>query len=74
MITATSGRPVIARGDFTATQVSTVALPGFSPLTVKPDEPPPRHALLLDWPPIHAEARKSYAQQLRALALPFQRT
>jgi hypothetical protein len=74
MITEQSGRPVIARGDITASQIVQVALPGTATLRVRPDEPPERHALVFNWPPVDdADARKSYAQQLRAAAKPVQR-
>ena len=75
MITEVSGRPVIARGDFTAVDVRQVVLQGFPPLAVRPDEPPPRHALVFDWPSVNApDARKSFAQQLRRAARPIGRS
>ena len=63
-----SGRTVFARGDFLAPHVRESAVDQWR-LTVCPDEPPVRHALIRGWPPaVETEIRKSLAQQLRANA------
>ena len=60
-----SGRPVRARGDFTAPAAKESRV-GEWELDVQPSVPPPRHALVLGWPPVsERDARKSLAQQLR---------
>jgi hypothetical protein len=65
---ATPGRAILARGDFTLTQVKEVFVEGFL-LSVSPDEPPERHANVVGWPPSEQkELRRSLAQQLAAKA------
>ena len=60
-----SGRRVRARGDFTAPAVKDSRV-GTWQLGVQPSVPPPRHALVVGWPPVsERDARKSLAQQLR---------
>lgn len=60
-----SGRLVRARGDFTAPAAKNSRV-GAWQLDVQPSVPPPRHALVVGWPPVsEREARKSLAQQLR---------
>ena len=62
---AGSGRRVRARGDFAAPDVR-VSRAGTWQLDVRPSVPPPRHALVVGWPPVsERDARKSLAQQLR---------
>ena len=61
----TSGRPLRARGDFEA-PAAKASRAGSWQLDVQPSVPPPRHALVVGWPPVsEREARKSLAQQLR---------
>lgn len=63
-----SGRTVYARGDFLAPHVRASFVDPWR-LSVRPDEPPPRHALIEGWPAAtEPEIRKSLAQQLRANA------
>ena len=65
-VTAPSGRTAYARADFHAPDVVASFVVPWR-LTVRPDEPPPRHALIEGWPPpAETEIRKSLAQQLRA--------
>ena len=60
-----SGRSVRARGDFKALAAKD-SRAGAWQLDVEPSVPPPRHALVVGWPPVaDREARKSLAQQLR---------
>ena len=60
-----SGRSVRARGDFEAPAVKDSQV-GSWQLGVRPSTPPPRHALVVGWPPVsERDARKSLAQQLR---------
>ena len=60
-----SGRLVRARGDFNAAAAKD-SRAGMWHLDVQPSVPPPRHALVVGWPPVaDREARKSLAQQLR---------
>ena len=60
-----SGRAVRARGDF-ASPAARDSRIGQWQLDVQPCVPPPRHALVLGWPPVNErDARKSLAQQLR---------
>ena len=60
-----TGRLVRARGDFEA-PAARDSQAGAWQLDVRPDIPPPRHALVVGWPPIEeSEVRKSLAQQLR---------
>ena len=60
-----SGRLVRARGDFQAPAAKD-SRAGMWQLDVQPSVPPPRHALVVGWPPVGGrEARKSLAQQLR---------
>ena len=62
-----AGRTVYARGDFLAPDVRASFVDSWR-LTVRPDDDPPRHALIEGWPR-HEESpeiRKSLAQQLRA--------
>lgn len=62
---AGSGRRVRARGDFRAPAVR-ASRAGAWQLDVRPFVPPPRHALVVGWPPVsERDARKSLAQQLR---------
>ena len=64
-VAESTGRPVRARGDFEAPAVRDSQV-GPWQLDVRPDVPPPRHALVVGWPPVNErEARKSLAQQLR---------
>ena len=66
-VAAPSGRTVYARGDFLAPHVRAVFVDSWR-LSVRPDDDPPKHALIEGWPP-HEDApeiRKSLAQQLRA--------
>lgn len=73
-IGASTGRRAIARGDLLAPLVRTCSHQGFPHLDVRPDEPPPRHAVIHRWPPFsETDARKSVAQQLRAQAKPIAR-
>ena len=61
----TSGRRVRARGDFVAPAVKD-SRAGAWQLDVQPSVPPPRHAIVVGWPPVsEREFRKSLAQQLR---------
>ena len=63
-----SGRTILARADFFAPDVRGSFIEAWR-LTVIPDEPPLRHALIKGWPPREqTEIRKSLAQQLRAKA------
>jgi hypothetical protein len=63
-----SGRPIRARGDFTAPAVRASRAETWQ-LTVRPDAPPPRHALVVGWPPAaDHQRRKNLAKQLRAEA------
>ena len=63
-----AGRIILARGDVMARQVGESHVDDWR-LTVVPDEPPPRHALIGGWPPAEeSEIRKLLAQQLRAAA------
>lgn len=63
-----SGRPVRARGDFAVPGVKDSRV-GAWQLNVQPSVPPPRHALVVGWPPVsERDARKSLAQQLRRSA------
>ncbi len=65
-----SGRTAHARGDFTAPDVRRIVNEPWR-LRVRPDEPPERHAVIEGWPPAtEPEARKSFAQELRAYARP----
>jgi hypothetical protein len=60
-----SGRSVRARADFAALAARAGRI-GIWQLDVQPSVPPPRHALVVGWPPVsQREARKSLAQQLR---------
>ena len=60
----------LARADFVAYSVTLTAVAGRR-LRVVPSEPPPKHALLLGWPPvIERELRKQLAQKLREAARP----
>ena len=60
-----TGRLVRARGDFMAPAAKASRV-GSWRLDVQPSVPPPRHALVVGWPPVsEREARKSLAQQLR---------
>ena len=60
-----SGRSVRARADFVA-RAARVGRIGIWQLDVQPSVPPPRHALVVGWPPVsERDARKSLAQQLR---------
>jgi hypothetical protein len=71
MITAVSGRPVIARGDLSFAAITELAIGGTRPLRVKLDEPPERHALIVGWASLDGvDARKQAAQLLRAAAQP----
>lgn len=59
------GRTVLARSDFIAARVTTVAVER-SRLWVKADYPPPRHALIVGWPgPEDDMVRKNLAMQFR---------
>src|SRR5262249_39762824 len=63
-----SGRTVYARGDFVAPDVRASFVDTWR-LSVRPDNDPPRHALIEGWPPsTELEIRKNLAQQLRARA------
>ena len=67
-IAAPSGRTIFARGDFFATDVQESFVEPWH-LSVAPDEPPVRHAVIRGWPPAgESEIRKTLAQQLRARA------
>lgn len=72
-----ASRTIFARGDFNVLTLGKVVVEGYgAPLRAKPDEPPERHAVVIQWPPVQdSEARKSLAQQLRdkAHALPHPR-
>ena len=60
-----SGRTPRARGDFGSPAVRDSRI-GQWQLDVQPSVPPPRHALVVGWPPVNErDARKSLAQQLR---------
>ena len=60
-----TGRPARARGDLAAPAVRD-SQAGAWQLDVQPSVPPPRHALVVGWPPVkEREVRKSLAQQLR---------
>ena len=60
-----TGRTVRARGDFALPDVRDCQA-GAWQLDVQPEVPPPRHALVVGWPPVkERDARKSLAQQLR---------
>ena len=60
-----SARPVRARGDFAA-PAAKMSRAGAWRLDVRSSVPPPRHALVVGWPPVsERDARKSLAQQLR---------
>ena len=64
-VAGASGRRVRARGDFAAPAVKNSRV-GAWQLDVQPSVPPPRHALVVGWPPVsERDARKSLAQQLR---------
>jgi hypothetical protein len=66
-VAAPSSRTVYARGDFLAPHVRASFVDTWR-LSVRPDDNPPRHALIEGWPS-HDDApeiRKSLAQQLRA--------
>lgn len=66
-VAAPTSRTVYARGDFLAPDVRASFVDSWR-LSVRPDDDPPRHALIEGWPP-HEESpeiRKSLAQQLRA--------
>jgi hypothetical protein len=63
-----SGRTIYARGDFLAPDVRASIIEPWR-LDVQPDDDPPRHALIVGWPPAtELEIRKSLAQQVRAKA------
>lgn len=67
-VAASTGRIILARGDFTLADLRDVSDDGTT-LTVVPDEPPPRHADVIGWPPVDQKgARTSLAQQLAAKA------
>lgn len=67
-VAAPANREVVARGDFTPAQARAVTFDGFQ-LAIVADEPPPRHANVIGWPPVEQkEVRRSLAQQLAALA------
>lgn len=48
-VAAEQGRDILARGDFEAKELASVAVDGFQ-LSIIPDEPPPRHANIIGWP------------------------
>ncbi len=56
-----TGRTLYARADIPALAVYELSL------NINPDEPPPRHASIVGWPP-EKHARMSLAQQLAASA------
>lgn len=60
-VSTPTGRPLYARADIPALAVFELSL------NIYPDEPPPRHANLVGWPP-EKHARMSLAQQLAASA------
>lgn len=63
-----SQRRAYGRGDFTTPDVRGISKEQWR-LSVRPDEPPPGHAVIEGWPPaIEPEMRKSIAQELRARA------
>ena len=63
---AAAGRPLRARADVKATAVRSTANNGWR-LDVNSSPPPPRHALIVGWPPpSERDARKNLAQLLRA--------
>lgn len=67
-VAAPSGRTIHARGDFTPQMLNDVRANGYG-LSVTPDEPPPRHANIIGWPPADMkEVRRSLAQQTAAKA------
>lgn len=73
VVGAAAERTIIARGDFYRLDVERQGADGWR-LRVRSNEPPPRHALILGWPPpAENEARKMLAQELRACATAFGR-
>ena len=66
-VAAPTNRTVYARGDFLAPDVRDSFVDSWR-LSVRPDDDPPRHALIEGWPSheVSPEIRKSLAQQLRA--------
>jgi hypothetical protein len=70
-----AGRQAIARGDLFAPDVRNCTHEAFPALQVKPSEPPLLHASIFSWPPlVETDARKSFAQQLRAKSGPVARS
>lgn len=73
VVAAPSGRTVVARGDFRLREVRELRVDAWR-LRIHPDEPPPRHAVIVGWPPqTETDARKRFAQELRALATSYGR-
>jgi hypothetical protein len=73
-VAAPANRAIYARGDFKRPDVIAISVEGFgNPLYVNPTKAPERHALILGWPPLDPDARKSFAQQLRKRATPHGR-
>jgi hypothetical protein len=62
-----AGRTILARADFVLAAVRN-ARANHTSLDVIPDEPPPRHALIVGWPREEREIRKSLAQQVASAA------
>jgi len=70
VVAGPGGRTIRARGDFVQPDV-VACRAGSWQLRAIPQEPPRRHAAIIGWPPSsETEARKRFAQELRAAATP----
>ncbi len=66
LVYAAQGRTLYARGQLTVSQATP------PPLTIRPDEPPPRHSVVTGWP-LAKNERVSLYQRLAADATLFVR-